>query len=95
MKFPRFGVRELVMSWIAYWVALAVVVFGPTVWRWYTLQHANRHGSVSWSYSGSLLTAALWVAGPPLLLMLLWLATGARRSEAGEARGSERARALR
>jgi hypothetical protein len=29
----------------------------------------------TWSGSSSLTTAALWVAGPPLLLWLLWLVT--------------------
>jgi hypothetical protein len=38
---------------------------------------------VAWSGSTSLTTAALWIAGPPLLLWLVWLVT--RRAHATEA----------
>jgi hypothetical protein len=37
---------------------------------------------VSWSGSTSLIAAALWIAGPPLLLWLAWLVT--RRARATE-----------
>jgi hypothetical protein len=73
------GARELVKAWLAYWAVLASVVFGPTLWTWYRLQSPDQHGSVSWSYSGSFLGAALWVAGPPLVVALLWLVTRPRR----------------
>jgi hypothetical protein len=75
----RWQPRHLFGSWVAYWIALLAVVF----WRpLYQLWRASRgpatHATVGFTYSGSALALALWIAGPPLLLFLLWVATRPR-----------------
>jgi hypothetical protein len=47
-------------------------------WR---IMTTTKKGEVSLSFSGSLTTAALWIAGPPLLLWLAWLVSRPRRTE--------------
>ena len=87
MGIRTWGWRQLVASWIAYWAVLGAIVAGPAILRWYELQRTGGHGTVSLSYDGSALAAALWVTGPPLALALLWLLTrpprvGAQRDAA-------------
>jgi hypothetical protein len=67
---------------MAYWVALlAVVAWRPLTEYWRISRSPSGHGSVNYTYSGGLLPLALWIAGPPLVLFVLWLAT---RSNAPE-----------
>ena len=74
------GVRQLVASWVLYWIALTLVMAAPTVWDIWSLRRAGQQGEVSWSYDGGLLPALLLVLGPPLLVTLVWLITRPRRS---------------
>src|SRR6476619_2648780 len=37
--------------------------------------NVQQHGQTIWTGSASFLTIALWVAGPPLILWLLWMRT--------------------
>jgi hypothetical protein len=72
----RWGARELLIGWAVYWVGLLIVVFWPQIRAYYALVTGpSGHGSISWSYSGSLLEAALWIAGPPLLMAIAWIVT--------------------
>lgn len=52
-------------------------------WQYLQFRRAGESGSVSVGYSGSALSLALWIAGPPLLLFLAWLAFGSRKERAG------------
>jgi hypothetical protein len=65
--------RHLVISWLVYWAGLVAVVAGRPLLEYLRLQTTDGHGEVGFSYSGSLFTLALWIAGPPLLLFLAWL----------------------
>ncbi len=63
----------------AYWIALlAVVAWRPLVEYWRISRSPTGHGSVGFGYSGGTLPLALWIAGPPLVLFVLWLATRTR-----------------
>jgi hypothetical protein len=48
---------------------------------WRITRSASGHGSVNVSFSGDLLHGALWIAGPPLLIFVVWLATPTRTEE--------------
>jgi hypothetical protein len=62
-----------------YWVGLlATVAWRPLLGYWRIARSAEGHGTVGYTYSGGMLPLALWIAGPPLLLFLLWLATRSR-----------------
>ena len=74
----RWRASHLFGSWIVYWILLLLVSAGRPLLRIWQLKRSNAHGAVNISYSGSPLQAALWLAGPPLLLFLLWLATRTR-----------------
>jgi hypothetical protein len=85
ISFRHWQPRHLFRSWIAYWLALLAVVAGrPLLEYWRISRSASKHGTVGFSYSGGLLPLALWIAGPPLVLFLLWLATRSRVPEGGE-----------
>lgn len=75
----RWGVRELVLAWVVYWVGLLLHAIWPQLRTIWELSVTKQHGSVSLDYSGSGLAAALWIAGPPLLMAVLWIATRPRR----------------
>lgn len=64
--------RKLILSWLAYWAGLIVVAGWRPLWQYWQIQRSNGRGTVSASYSGGLLSLALWVAGPPLLLFIAW-----------------------
>ena len=87
MRLRDWSSRRLFVSWVVYWGILLLVFAWRQLWRFVRLQLSDQHGSVNLSYSGSLLSLALWVAGPPLLLFVVWLATR-RRQDVG--RGAER-----
>ena len=79
--------RHLFLGWTAYWVALlAAVAWRPLLEYWRITRSPTGHGSVGYTYSGGPLQLALWIAGPPLVLFVLWLATRTRADErtAGE-----------
>lgn len=78
MWIREWSARHLVASWLAYWAGLLAVVGWRPLTEYWRLQRADAHGEVSLAYSGSLLTLSLWVAGPPLLLFLVWLGARAR-----------------
>jgi hypothetical protein len=70
---------HLFRAWLAYWVALlAVVAWRPLLEYWRITSSPTGHGSVGYTYSGSMLSLALWIAGPPLALFVMWLATRTR-----------------
>jgi hypothetical protein len=75
----RWGVRELIAGWVLYWIGLLLYALWPQLLKIYELSVTKQHGSVSLNYSGSLLEAALWIAGPPLLMAVVWIATRPRR----------------
>ena len=75
----RWQARHLFLSWTAYWFALlAFVTWRPLVEYWRITRSPGGHGTVGLTYSGGALQAALWIAGPPLLIFLAWLATHTR-----------------
>jgi len=88
MRLPVLNVRHLVASWVVYWAGLLAVVAGRPLWRYWQLQLGSEHGTVGFSYTGSATRLALWIAGPPLLLFLLWLV--ARSRAAGTAHAGSR-----
>lgn len=79
--FRRWQLRHVVWTCIGYWIVLILAKAGPALWEFLRIQLTHGHGSVSVSFSGSLLSLALWIAGPPLLLLLLWIATRPRAGE--------------
>src|SRR5258708_6991975 len=82
IPFRQWQPRHLFRSWIAYWlVLLAAVAWRPFLEYWRISRSPTGHGTVGANYSGGMLPLALWIAGPPLVLFLLWLAT---RSHAPE-----------
>ena len=72
------GVRQLVASWVLYWITLIIVAAGPTIWKIWSLRE-TAHGEVTWSWEGRLFPAMLLVLGPPLLVTVVWLVTRPRR----------------
>jgi hypothetical protein len=67
---------HLFRAWAVYWVALlAVVAWRPLREFWRISRSASGHGTVGVTYSGGTLPLALWIAGPPLALFVMWLAT--------------------
>ena len=74
------GVRQLVASWVLYWIALTIIIAAPTLWEIWSLRRAGQSGEVSWTYDGGLMPALLLVIGPPLLVTFVWLMTRPRRS---------------
>lgn len=77
----RWGHRQLLGSWVAYWIGLLAVIAAPAVAQWWKLQRTGGHGTISVEVSAGLLEMGLWIAGPPILLALLWLAVRPRRGE--------------
>lgn len=76
IPFRQWQARHLFRSWVAYWVALlGVVAWRPLVEYWRITRSASGHGTVGYTYSGGMLALALWIAGPPLLVFLVWLTT--------------------
>jgi hypothetical protein len=77
----RWRASQLFVSWVAYWILLvAYIAWRPLLEYWRITRSPSGHGSVGYTYSGGLLRAALWIAGPPLALFLLWIATRTRES---------------
>jgi hypothetical protein len=78
----RWHARQLIQSWIAYWFALlAFFAWRPILEYWRITRSASGHGSVNLTFSGDPLHGALWIAGPPLVIFLVWLATRTRTGE--------------
>jgi hypothetical protein len=75
LTLPKWSVWGLLASWVVYWCVLAAVTAGPAGWAVFLAHVLHRHGTVTLSYTGGLLLPALLIAGPPLLLALLWIAT--------------------
>ena len=71
----RWGARELVTGWVLYWLGLLLYAIWPKLREVYRLAKTGEHGSVSLSLDGDFLPIALWIAGPPLLMAALWIAT--------------------
>jgi hypothetical protein len=77
--FRRWRAQHLFRSWVAYWCALlAFVAWRPLLEYWKISHSPSGHGTVGYSYSGGPLQLALWIAGPPLLLFIVWVATRSR-----------------
>jgi hypothetical protein len=90
----RFRLLHLVLAWGGYWAALALATFGPALWALSRPGvHGDAQASLGdggirlvvsaaggtlWSGAAPLRTVALWIAGPPLVLWLLWLAAVSR-----------------
>ena len=80
MSVRRWRARHLFVAWGVYWVGLlAVVATRPLLEYWRISRSPSGHGTVKYSFEGGMLELALWIAGPPLALFLLWLATRERR----------------
>jgi hypothetical protein len=77
----RWSHRELLASWVGYWVVLIAVVAGPAIARWWTLQRSGAHGTVSLSVEAGALETILWITVPPLLLGVAWLLARPRRGD--------------
>jgi hypothetical protein len=75
----RWRASHLFRAWLAYWILLiANVAWRPLLEYWRVTHSPDGHGSVTYAYSGSPLRAALWIAGPPLALFVVWVATRTR-----------------
>jgi hypothetical protein len=73
---------HLFRAWLVYWVGLlAVAAWRPLVEYWRITRSPTGHGSVGYTYSGGMLPLALWIAGPPLVVFAIWLATRSRTPE--------------
>ena len=72
---------HLFRAWMAYWVALLAVVAWRPLTEYWRISRSNGHGTVGYSYSGGLLPLALWIAGPPLVMFVVWVATRERHGE--------------
>jgi hypothetical protein len=80
--FRQWRARHLFGGWVAYWIALlAVTAWRPLLEYWRISRSPTGHGSVAYTYSGGMLALALWIAGPPLLLFVVWVATRDRVPE--------------
>ena len=76
---------HLFRAWLVYWVGLlAVVAWRPLTEYWRVTHSPGGHGTVNVGYSGGLLPLSLWIAGPPLALFAIWLATRRRVPEVSE-----------
>ena len=101
LSLRRWRPRQLLLSWVAYWIALVAVRLGDALLalRRVTALPEGRgsfsitydevfrmtvvdSGRTVWSGAASLGELALWVAGPPLVLFILWLLARPRRGEA-------------
>jgi hypothetical protein len=69
----RWSHRELLASWIGYWIVLLAVVAWPAIARWWSLQRSGTHGTVMLSVEADTLETILWITGPPLLTGIAWL----------------------
>src|SRR5918993_4769260 len=88
----RWQAKHLLLSWVAYWIVLALMVLRPAIAMVLRALNAPKGlGSISagvadgiatltvfakgqtWTGSTSLTSLALWIAGPPLVLWLVWL----------------------
>ena len=75
----RWSHRELLGSWVAYWIGLLAVIAAPAFFEWWRLQRTDGHGSVSVVVDAGAVEMALWIAGPPLIVFVLWLLARPRR----------------
>jgi hypothetical protein len=69
----RWSHRELLGSWVAYWIGLFAVIAAPAFLEWWRLQRTGAHGRVSVVVDAGAVEMALWIAGPPLVVFVLWL----------------------
>jgi len=74
-RLARWSARQLVAAWLVYWIGLLLYAAWPQLHKIWVLSTTKQSGSISLTYSGGALEAALWIAGPPLLLALVWIAT--------------------
>jgi hypothetical protein len=81
MWLRRWTAGQLIRSWIVYWAVLLGVVTWRPLWRYIQIQGSNGHGEVSLSYSGGVLPIVLWIAGPPLILFIVWFFSRSRSRE--------------
>ena len=73
--------RKLVLAWIGYWFALALVGLGPAVPALWRATHAgNGQGSFSLSYGNSAFTltvtvggSQIWTGSVSALALALWI----------------------
>jgi len=75
----RRSAAPLFAAWAVYWLALLAWQLWPLARGWWRIRQAGGKGTLNVAYSGDFYAAALWIAGPPLLLALLWLFLTARR----------------
>lgn len=101
LSIGRWRPTQLLLAWVAYWVALAAVTLGPAARAaWRVTRPGEGHGSVTanyadgvvdlkviqdgatvWSGATDMLSAVLWIAVPPLVLWVTWIATRPSRVE--------------
>ena len=104
MRRRQFRVRNLLLAWSTYWLALIVVGLTPAIaaiWRMSQTEHGKgtvnggvtdgivsasvaQNGVVTWTGSIPLLTLALLVALPPLVMWAIFLLTAPRTINAGK-----------
>ena len=84
----RWQARHLFIAWGVYWAGLlAVVAARPLIEYWRITRLPGGHGTIKYTFDGGMLAPSLWIAGPPLALFLIWLATR-ERQRTGERVGS-------
>ena len=77
----RWSHRELLASWVGYWLVLVAVVAGPAIARWWSLQRSGGHGTVTLVVDAEWLEMILWITVPPLFLGIAWLLSRPRRGD--------------
>jgi hypothetical protein len=76
----RWQARHLFTAWGLYWAGLlAVAATRPLVEYWRITRLPGGHGTIKYTFDGGMLAPSLWIAGPPLVLFLIWLATRERQ----------------
>jgi hypothetical protein len=79
MMLRNWGLGRLVASWVVYWVVLLAVGLVPLARQYREIERTGGHGTINLTWSGSTLQTILLIAGPPLLMTLLWIAARPRR----------------
>ena len=74
----RWQARHLFVAWGLYWAGLLAVVASRPLLEYWRLKRSSGHGTINYTFEGDMLAPSLWIAGPPLVLFVIWLATRSR-----------------
>ena len=77
----RWQARHLFAAWGLYWAGLLAVVASRPLFDYWRIVRSGGHGTVNYTFDGEMLGPSLWIAGPPLVLFMIWLATRSRAPE--------------